>query len=284
MNRPSHRNSLFKEKYGPWAVVTGASSGIGREIAVQLAEAGIHLILVARRFEILIGLVEDLRKAHGIDAKPLALDLGRESATTELASATEGIDVGLFVAAAGFGSSGRFIESPIERELDMLSVNCRVVLAQAHHFGRRFAERGRGGLILMGSIVGFQGTPMASHYAATKAYIQSFAEALHSELAPSGVDVLSSAPGPTNSEFADRAGMKMGKALDPAEVARQTLRALGTRSTVLPGVLTKFLTYSLALLPRWARVRVMGKVMSGMTRQEGDNPETVPTKTLAEPS
>jgi short-subunit dehydrogenase len=165
----------------------------------------------------------------------------------------------------------------------MIAVNCRAVLTQTHHFGRRFARRGRGGLILIGSIVGFQGTPLAGHYAATKAYIQSLAEALHAELAPGGVDVLSAAPGPTDTEFAGRAGMKMGNALDPAEVARQTLGALGTRSTVLPGFRTKFLTYSLALLPRWARVRVMGNVMSGMIQPQGGDPETAPARTIVEP-
>ena len=114
----------------------------------------------------------------------------------------------------------------------------------------------------MGSLVGFQGTPNAAHYAATKAYVQTLAEALHVEQAPVGVDVLSSAPGPTDSGFASRAGMRMGAALTPADVAGATLEALGRRSTVLPGALSKLLTYSLVPLPRWARVRVMGRVMA----------------------
>jgi short-subunit dehydrogenase len=253
-------------------------------MAAQLAEAGLNLVLVARRREVLDDLAQHLKRVHRIEARPLALDLSENSAMARLAAATEAIDVGLFVAAAGFGTSGRFVDSLIQSELDMISVNCRAVVAQAHHFGRRFVDRGRGGLILMGSIVGFQGTPMAGHYAATKAYIQSLAEALHAELRPCGVDVLSSAPGPTNSEFADRAGLKMGKAMDCAAVARETLNALGRRSTVLPGMLTKLLTYSLAILPRWARVRVMGKVMKGMTRHETEDRNVSPSDTIVEPS
>jgi short-subunit dehydrogenase len=119
----------------------------------------------------------------------------------------------------------------------------------------------------MSSIVGFQGTPNAAHYAATKAYVQTLAEALHVELAPLGVDVLASAPGPTASGFAARARMQMRVALEPEDVARSTLEALGRTSTVLPGALSKLLAYSLVQLPQWARVRIMGRVMDGMTRQ-----------------
>jgi short-subunit dehydrogenase len=113
---------------------------------------------------------------------------------------------------------------------------------------------------------GFQGMPNAAHYAATKAYVQALAEALYVELSPLGVDVLASAPGPTNSGFAARAGMRMGMALNPSDVAQSTLDALGRKSTVLPGFLSKLLTYALVPLPRWGRVRIMGRVMRGMTK------------------
>ena len=148
----------------------------------------------------------------------------------------------------------------------MLHVNCRAVLELSLHFGRRLASRGRGGMILMSSVVGFQGMPYAAHYAATKAYVQSLAEALHVELAPLGVDVLACAPAPTRSGFAARAGMRMESSLDPAAVAQPTLDALGRRSTVLPGLLSKLLTASLVPLPQGVRVRVMGRVMHGMTK------------------
>jgi hypothetical protein len=148
----------------------------------------------------------------------------------------------------------------------MLDVNCRALLANCLHFGKRLAARGRGGMILMASLVGFQGTPFAAHYAATKAYVQTLAEALHLELAAKGVDVLASAPGPVHSGFDARARMKMGAAMRPEEVARKTLDALGHRMTVAPGLLSKVLTYSLAPLPRWLRARIMGRVMHGMTK------------------
>lgn len=113
----------------------------------------------------------------------------------------------------------------------------------------------------------FQGAPFESHYAATKAYVQVLADGLNRELAPRGIDVLAAAPGPTTTGFADRARMKMGVAMSAETVARQTVRALERRSTVLPSGLSKLLGYSLATLPRWVRTRIMGSVMHGMTKR-----------------
>jgi len=118
----------------------------------------------------------------------------------------------------------------------------------------------------MSSLVAFQGVPRAANYAATKAYVQSFAEALRLELKPLGVDVIASAPGPIRSGFATRASMRMGLAQTPRDVADATLAALGRRGIVRPGWLSKFLEASLMFLPRWGRVRTMGFVMAGMTR------------------
>jgi hypothetical protein len=157
-------------------------------------------------------------------------------------------------------------KADLAQEYDMLEVNCRAVLTLCHFFSKRLARRGYGGMVLMASLVGFQGVPNAAHYAATKAYVQSLAEALHVELAPLGVNVLASAPGPVNSGFAVRAGMRMGMALRPAEVAQATLNALGRKTTAVPGLLSKVLTWSLLPLPRSARVRIMGAVMRGMTK------------------
>ena len=268
MDNNSSRNKRFYSRYGPWAVVTGASSGIGRALAVRIAEAGVNLVLVARSQSVLAQIASELSEKNDLECRVVAADLASEGGVVLLLAATRELEVGLLVEAAGFGTSGLFIDSPLDREFDMLNVNCRALMALSWHFGRRFAEQGRGGMILMSSIVGFQGMPHAAHYAATKAYVQALAEALAVELAPRGVDVLASAPGPTRSGFADRAGMNMEKALTPGEVAQPTLGALGRKSTILPGFLSKLLVYSLVPLPRWLRVRIMGRVMQGMTRHE----------------
>jgi uncharacterized protein len=258
----------FGEKYGPWALVTGASDGIGRAIATRLAQAGLNLVLVARRGEILERLADELRARFGVEVAVVPADLSKPDAVDTIAGRTADLEVGLLVAAAGFGTSGRFVDSRLEDELEMIDVNCRAVAALAHHFGSRFRRRGRGGIVLMSSVVAFQGVPRAANYAATKAYVQSLAEGLRAELKPSGVDVVASAPGPVHSGFAERADMRMGLTLTPSAVAGATLAALGRRGTVRPGWLSKLLGWSLALLPRWVRVRVMALVMGGMARAE----------------
>lgn len=258
-------NNRWREKYGPWAVVTGASEGIGREFARRLGRAGLNLVLVARRAQALESLAEELTADFGIEVRALPCDLSRPEAVDSIATGTASLDVGLLVAAAGFGTSGRFLDSPLQEELEMIDVNCRAVVSLAHHFGARFRRRGRGGIVFLSSLVAFQGVPRAAHYAATKAYVQSLAEGLGPELEPFGVDVVASAPGPVESGFARRARMKMGLAQTPDQVARVTLGALGRRGTTRPGGLSKLLGWSLGLLPRWARVRVMTAIMAGMT-------------------
>lgn len=255
-------------RYGSWAVVTGASSGIGREIGVRLSEAGLNLVLVARRRAVLEQMAAELTNTYRIQVRVVELDLALESSVKTLEAATRDLDVGLLVAAAGFGTSGSFLNAQLAQEIEMLNVNCRSLLELSWYFGRRFAKRGRGGMVLMSSIVGFQGTPFAAHYAATKAYVQALGEALHVELAPLRVDVLTAAPGPTHSGFAARADMKLGTAQKPEDIAQPILATLGHRSTVLPGFLSKLLTYSLMPLPRWVRVRIMGNVIAGMTRHQ----------------
>ena len=255
----------FNQRYGPWAVVTGASSGIGRGLALKLAARGMDLVLVARSTEALKSLSDQIIAEYKVNCRVVTVDLSTYSGIVPLATATAGLDIGLLVASAGFGTSGAFLENSIESELQMLDVNCKSLLALTWHFGRLFARRGRGGIILLSSIVGFQGMPWASNYAATKAYVQTLAEGLRVELKPRGVDILAAAPGPTNSGFASRAGMKMGAALDADDVAEPILNSLGRQTTVLPGMLSKVLVYALVGLPRWARVQIMGKVMAGMT-------------------
>ncbi len=255
----------FRARYGPWAVVTGASSGIGRELAVQVAAAGVHPVLVARRSDVLDDLARSLSDRYDVRCRVVPADLSRRDRVDAVIAATEDLDVGLLIAAAGFGTSGPFLRGRAADELAMLDVNCGAVLTLARHFGARFADRGRGGIVLLSSIVAYQGVPRAVHYAATKAYVQTLAEGLHRELRPAGVDVLSAAPGPVHSGFADAAGMTMGRALDPVDVAVPVLNALGRRSTTAPGTMSKVLTWSLAPLPRRLRVRIMGQVMTSMT-------------------
>lgn len=257
--------------YGPWAIVTGASDGIGKAFALELASCGMNVALVARRRTNLEVLAEELKAAHGVESLVIACDLSVPSGIDAVVNTTKKLDVGLLVAAAGFGTSGQILHADLAQERAMLALNCGALFELCIHFGHRFAVRGRGGIVLISSLVGWQGTPFATHYAATKAYVQSLAEGMHAELKGSGVDVLASAPGPVYSGFAARADMRMSAAASPADVAKASLAALGRKSTVIPGAFSKLLTYSLAMLPRSARTLVMGRIMRGMTRHQASN-------------
>lgn len=266
----AQNQQAWQAKYGPWAVVTGASDGIGRAIAHQLGALGLNLVLVARRESVLAELASEIVERDGVEVRVMAADLANPDEVNRVLAETDDLSVGLLVASAGFGTSGRFVDIPLSQEVSMLGVNCRAVLMMSHHYGNRFANQSRGGIVLFSSLVAFQGVARASHYAATKAYIQSLAEGLRIELAPFGVDVLSSAPGPIASGFAARANMQMGPTLTPKVVATDTLAALGERGVVRPGMLSKLLEWALMPLPRWGRVQMMSRIMADMTQHQDE--------------
>ncbi len=267
MGQPARSNPSLRlrDRYGPAALVTGASDGIGRAFARKLAEAGFDLVLVARREAALAQLADELRRRHGVRVEVRPADLSDPAQIEAIARATADWDVGLLVAAAGFGTSGAFVDGDREAELNMIDVNCRALAQLTHVFAQSMVKRGRGGIVLMSSLVAFQGVPQAANYAATKAFVQTLAEGLHSELRPRGIDVLASAPGPVMSGFGRRAAMRITSGQSPEEVADQSLKALGRHTTVRPGLLSKILEASLKPLPRAGRVWMMGRVMAGMT-------------------
>jgi short-subunit dehydrogenase len=264
--------SALARRYGPWAIVTGASDGIGRSFATVIAKSGLNLVLVARREGVLRDLADRLHQSHGVAVMVITADLSLSEESARIMHETSDLDVGLLVAAAGFGVSGPFVGNDIQVELNMIDVNCRALAQMTHAFVQRFVARKSGGVILMSSLVAFQGVPRAANYAATKAYVQTLAEGLHDELLPFGVDVLASAPGPVKSGFGHRAGMRISAGQTPDQVAEASLKALGRRTTVRPGFLAKALEASLKLLPRGGRVKIMARVMAGLTAHKVGRP------------
>lgn len=268
MKLSEKEKNRLKENYGPWAIVSGASSGIGLEIAELLAESGLNLIIHARGERALEEIAKRLKSIYGVEIKVVASDVSEAAGTQTLIEAAQTLPIGLLVASAGYGTSGEFIHTSVHAEINMLRLNCEALLTLTHHFAQKFSAQNRGGIILMSSMVAFQGVPYSANYAATKAYVQSLAEALAEELKPYGVDVLAAAPGPVESGFGQRANMKMNMSLTPQQVGIPILRALGRKTTVLPGLLTKFLVYSLRTVPRWGKVKIMKMVMGGMTQHQ----------------
>ena len=256
----SNRQQLF----GPTALVTGASDGIGMATATKLASKGFDLVLVARRQQKLDELAAELSDRYGVATHTIAANLSREAELEMLVERSSEHDIGIAVLAAGFGTSGALGDADYQDEQNMLRVNCEAVLRLSQIFGQRMSHRKRGQLVLFGSIVGFQGTAHAANYAATKAYVQTLAEGLAVEFKPAGVSVLSVAPGPVASGFAARANMTMGQAGTPEAVAKGIVASIGKSGTIRPGLLSKILGYNLALTPRFLRTRIMSGIMSGM--------------------
>jgi short-subunit dehydrogenase len=195
-------------------------------------------------------------------------DVSETEGIDKIIQSTQGLNIGLLIVSAGYGTSGNFIDTSLHSEINMLKVNCEALLSLTHYYSQQFAQQKRGGIILMSSMVAFQGTPYSANYAATKAYVKTLAEALAVELKPKGVDVLAAAPGPVESGFSQRANMKMSMSMKPADIGIPILKALGRKTTVLPGFLTKFLVYSLRTVPRWGKIKIMKKVMGAMTAHQ----------------
>jgi len=216
----------LKNQFGNWALITGSTSGIGHELALQLASAGFNLIITGRSERKLNTLSTDLLDKHKIEVLPITGDLSHKTEVDYLVEETEHLPIQIAILNAGFGTSGKFLTSNIEEELNLVDVNCKAVLQLCYHFGNRMSYRGNGAIVLLSSIVAFQGVPNAANYAASKAYIQSFAEAIAIELKPKGVKVLSAAPGPVNTGFAYRADMEMGNAQNPKMIAEQIIKNL----------------------------------------------------------
>ena len=176
----------FKRKYGSTALVTGASSGIGREVAYQLAEQGFDLLITARSGIILAEIAEEIMDQYDVDVRTFTSDLSIDENVTDLVNLCEEHEIGLAVLNAGFGTSGELVDSDLKTELNLVNLNCLAVLHLTHYFSRRFSNEGNGGIVLLSSVVGFQGAPNAANYAASKAYVQSLGEGIALELKPKG--------------------------------------------------------------------------------------------------
>jgi short-subunit dehydrogenase len=236
--------SIDPQRFGPWALVTGASAGIGRELARQIAARDIHVALVARRAAPLEALATELAGRNGVRTRVIVLDLTRDDALAALASATDDLDVGLCVSNAGDAVPGEFLTTSREALRAAVAVNVLAHLDLAHHFGRRLAARGRGGLLLVGALGASRGVPFMAHPAATKAYVHSLGEALHVELGRRGVTVTVLMPGPTDTEALAKLGIAKPpmRPLGVEQCAGEALAALeANRPRIVPGRLVRAL-------------------------------------------
>jgi len=253
-----------QEFNGRWALVTGASSGIGAALARELAAHGAKLILTARRKERLEALAAELA-AKGTEARIVVADLNDPAAPERIFAATEGagINVDILVNNAGLGQYGFFTQNDIDQELSQIRVNCEAVVRLTRLFVPRMVERRRGWVLVLASTASFQPVPYISTYAATKAFDRFFALGLAAEVARFGVKVTALCPGPTESEFVDVAnGTPLkGRAMQPApDVARQGVAALARgQRTIIPYFGGRFNALLVRFLPAGLITRYIEK-------------------------
>jgi short-subunit dehydrogenase len=216
--------------FGPWAIVTGASSGIGKEFARQLAANGFHVVLVARRLSIMEELGDRLAAEFGVQYRAVKVDLTEEHFLSRIQEATHELDIGLVVSNAGTWMLGDFVTMDSGALQRSLNLNVKAHLDVARHFGQRLDQRGRGGLLLTASTAGLQGIPFSAEYAAAKAYVLALGEGLHSELQKVGVHVTVLLPGATNTPLLAASGFVLPAILKPMSVEQCVAEGLAALS------------------------------------------------------
>lgn len=226
-------------KYGPWAVIAGGSEGVGAEFAALLAESGVDLVLIARKPGPLEETAQRCR-AHGVQVRTLALDLLEPGATDRIFAATADLEVGLLIYNAGASTCNEpFLEADLAEFQKVTDLNVTRMLELVQHFGQHMVHRGRGGLMIVGSLAGYMGAVRHSVYAGAKAFSRMFAESLWVELRDSGVDVLELVLGVTRTPAMERVGLNFDApgmiVNEPAEVAREGLQHLADGPVYIAG-------------------------------------------------
>lgn len=253
--------TAFAATYGAWAIVAGASEGLGAAFAQALAERGLNLLLLARRADHLARVADGLRKSAQVDVRTETIDLARPDLPAALESLTADLDIGLAVYNAAFAPVGELVSRPMDDLARVVDVNIKGPLTFVRTLAPKMIERGRGGIVLMSSLAGYQGAPRIATYAASKAFNIVLGESLWAELKPMGLDVVVSSAGAIRTPgYAKAAARDAPGTLDAADVANQTLEALGRGPVVVPGAVNRIARFALGrLLPRRTAIDIFAR-------------------------
>lgn len=263
------------ERYGPWALVAGASDGIGEAFARELAAAGLNLVLLARRAPLLNELAADLRQTHGIATRCIAVDLTSDGMADRVRRETADLEIGLLIYNAGAThGAAHVLDKPLEAALGLVALNCQGPLSLAHHFGGAMRERGRGGIMLLSSLAALSGGSYTAVYNATKSFELILAEGLWHELKPAGVDAMCLIVGATRTpsmlgsmpSFAGYPGLMM-----PAQVAAEGLAFMGRGPVCVAGAHNRDIARRLLPNPRAPQINALSAASAGIFGKPGQD-------------
>lgn len=252
----------LRQRYGEWALITGASAGIGAEFARALAREGMSCVLTARREDRLRSLAAEIEKDRGVATRVVAADLSRIDGADRLADAVADLEIDFLVNNAGYGYAGRFDRQDVERLRAMVVLNCVAPVVITNRLLPGMRKRGRGAVVITGSVAGHQPVPFNGVYSATKAFDLFFGESLWGEMRGTGIDVVVLEPGATETEFQAVAGEMSHPGEPPARVVVVALDALGRRPSVISGWGNWAQSNLPRFFPRSLVSRVAGRVMS----------------------
>ncbi|MGO8693339.1 MAG: SDR family NAD(P)-dependent oxidoreductase [Rectinemataceae bacterium] len=266
---PGH--GRFADRYGAWALVAGASEGLGAAFARALAARGMNLVPVARRKALLDGLAEDLRARFGVEVRPVAGDLAAPDFPERLAGSIADLDLGLVVYNAACAPVGDFSDADMSELMRVVDVNVRAPVALMRMLIPPMVERGRGAVVLMSSLAGNQGGPRLAAYAASKAFNRVLAEGLWHELRGRGIDAIACCAGAVRTPgYASASGSEAPGTLDPEVVAQRALRALGRGPLAIPGFVNLAADFFMSrLLPRRTAIGIMALSTKNLSRDGG---------------
>ncbi len=254
----------FLQRYGPAAVVTGASSGIGEAFAALLAKGGFDLVLVARRLDRLETLAARLRDHEGVEVRVCEADLATAGGIDKVCAAADDMDIGLLVSNAGFGMKGAHADNDPARMQEMIALNCTAPALLTRAFIPQLSARGRGGIIITSSIEALMGFPYSAPYAASKAFSKSLGEGLWGELQPQGIDVLALCPGSTDTETHALQGIDASKLegmMSPLEVAQEAIDNITEGPVYINGAHNREMFEAVTAMPRRDALLMMGENM-----------------------
>jgi short-subunit dehydrogenase len=257
----------FKQKYGSYALITGGTSGIGEEMAKIIASKGVNIILVARRQNVLSEKADMLKKEYDVEVKTISADLTKKEDLDKVLQETEALEVGLLIPCAAIENHGFMMDIDLEKELAAIQMDISSVFAMTHHFGKKMAERGRGGILLVSSMIGHMPNPYFSNYAGIKAYVANLGFSLNYELKKKGVDVTVLSPGPTDTPMLNGAMGKMDISKmpmtiqKPEYVAQLAIDGLGKKAHVIPGFKNTLMVRMAKMMSISTSINSGGKMM-----------------------